>query len=244
MTPEPDERQQLRADCARCQGLCCVAPAFAGSADFAIDKPAGRPCPHLDDGSRCDIHAELRPRGFAGCTVFDCFGAGQQVVQVTCAGRNWRDDRSAAAAMFDVFVVMRQLKEALWYLAEAHAALPPGALRESVESLQHQTRRLVDAPAPALQDLDATAHRSRVGLVLAEVSQALRADVAGRGRDRIDADLVGARLPDADLRGVSLRGAYLLGADLRGATSRVPTCWAPTSAAPTYAAPAWRRHSS
>jgi hypothetical protein len=42
-----DWRQQLRADCRRCVGLCCVAPAFVASADFALDKPAGRACPHL-----------------------------------------------------------------------------------------------------------------------------------------------------------------------------------------------------
>ena len=66
----------LRADCARCFGLCCVAPAFAASADFAIDKPAGQACPHLAGDFRCGIHDELRPRGFPGCTVYDCFGAG------------------------------------------------------------------------------------------------------------------------------------------------------------------------
>ena len=37
---------ELRADCTRCFALCCVAPAFAASADFAIDKPAGQPCPN------------------------------------------------------------------------------------------------------------------------------------------------------------------------------------------------------
>jgi hypothetical protein len=36
-----DLRLTLRADCERCFGLCCVAPAFAASADFAIDKDAG-----------------------------------------------------------------------------------------------------------------------------------------------------------------------------------------------------------
>jgi hypothetical protein len=34
-------RRDLTADCSRCVGLCCVVPAFAASADFAIDQPAG-----------------------------------------------------------------------------------------------------------------------------------------------------------------------------------------------------------
>jgi hypothetical protein len=53
--------------------------------------------------------------------------------------------------------------------------------------------------------------------LLARVSTTLRAEVPGRGRDRVGADLIGATLRGADLRGISLRGAYLLGADLRAA---------------------------
>jgi uncharacterized protein YjbI with pentapeptide repeats len=194
-----------------------VAPAFAKSADFAIDKPAGRACRNLSPDDRCGIHATLREQGFAGCTVFDCFGAGQHVVQVTFAGLDWRQAPETAASMFAVFNVMRQLKELLWYLAEALAALPPGPLRAQVDRAQVQTRRLVDAPAGILDRLDPAAHRALVGPLLAEVSAALRADVPGRGRDRIGADLIGAKLRGADLHGISLRGAYLLGADLRAA---------------------------
>ena len=89
--PLIDRREHLRADCSRCAGLCCVAPAFAASADFAIDKPAGVACPNLADDFRCGIHAQLRDRGFPGCTVFDCFGAGQHITQGTFGGRTWRE---------------------------------------------------------------------------------------------------------------------------------------------------------
>ena len=70
-------RSELQADCARCFGLCCVALPFAASADFAVDKAAGSPCRNLRTDFGCGIHAELRQRGFNGCTVYDCFGAGQ-----------------------------------------------------------------------------------------------------------------------------------------------------------------------
>ncbi len=108
-----DPHQGLRADCSRCAGLCCVAPAFAASTDFAIDKPAGQPCPNLRTEFGCSIHDSLRKRGFPGCVAFDCFGAGQQVVQVTFAGRTWRQDPEIAESMFAVFAVMRQLMELL-----------------------------------------------------------------------------------------------------------------------------------
>src|ERR1044072_3049392 len=109
----------LRADCANCFGLCCVAPAFGAPAAFAIEKPAGRACPNLGDDFRCGIHSSLRSRGFAGCTVFDCFGAGQHISQVTFAGRSWQENPASAGPMFAPFGVMRALHELLYYLTEA-----------------------------------------------------------------------------------------------------------------------------
>ncbi|MEP6561363.1 MAG: pentapeptide repeat-containing protein, partial [Nakamurella sp.] len=116
-------RVNLLADCANCFGLCCVALPFAASADFAINKAAGHPCPNLRTDFRCGIHNSLRQNGFPGCTVFDCFGAGQQVAQVTFGGRDWRQAPDTAEQMFEVFTVMRGLHELLWYLTEA-AQLP------------------------------------------------------------------------------------------------------------------------
>lgn len=74
-----EDRLSLRADCASGFALFCVAPAFSASADFAITKKAGQACPHLHPDFRCGIHTELRQQGFRGCTVYDCFGAGQKV---------------------------------------------------------------------------------------------------------------------------------------------------------------------
>jgi hypothetical protein len=97
------DRPSLRADCESCFALCCVAPAFCASADFAISKRAGQPCPHLGPDFRCGIHTGLRAQGFRGCTVYDCFGAGQQVSQVTFGGQDWRQALQSARSMFEVF---------------------------------------------------------------------------------------------------------------------------------------------
>jgi hypothetical protein len=188
-----------------------VAPAFAASADFAIDKPAGRPCPNLRDDFRCGIHAVLRPSGFPGCGVFDCFGAGQQLTQVTFGGRTWREAPELAAAQFAVLPVMRQLHEALWYLTEAGSLTGP--LAPQVSELRELTESLAGGTPAVLAGLDVGAHRARVGELLARVSAAVR----GPGRpDRAGADLIGRDLRRQDLRNASLRGAYLIGADLRG----------------------------
>jgi uncharacterized protein YjbI with pentapeptide repeats len=247
--PRPGQ-VELRADCGRCFGLCCVAPAFAASVDFAIDKPAGQPCPNLRPDFGCGIHDELRPLGFRGCSVYDCFGAGQQVAQVTFGGRDWRQAPHTAGQMFAVFAVMRQLHELLWYLTEA-LALPAaqplyGQLREALAAIEHLTR---GSPADLL-DLDLAARRGPVGDLLRQASELTRAAFlnqatpagttrrtradgkapaggkAGsggrdrRGADLTGADLTGARLAGSDLSGASLRGAYLIAADLHGADLR------------------------
>ncbi|MER6629500.1 pentapeptide repeat-containing protein [Streptomyces sp. NPDC000987] len=217
-TPEPSG---LRGDCGRCFGLCCVALPFAASADFAVDKEAGRPCSNLRGDHRCGIHARLRQEGFTGCTVYDCFGAGQKVSQVTFAGQDWRTgSREHARRMFQIFPVVRQLHELLWYLTEAltlPAARPVHAeLRRTLDETERLTRR---GPAE-LAELDVAAHRREVDVLLLRTSELVRAGTRGRRKDRRGADLIGARLKGADLRGANLRGAYLIAADLTGADLR------------------------
>jgi uncharacterized protein YjbI with pentapeptide repeats len=204
----------LRADCRRCFGLCCVAPAFSVSADFAIDKPAGHPCPHLCADFRCGIHNDLRGHGFPGCAVYDCFGAGQQVSQVTFAGRDWRQDPATAARMFAVFAVMRQLHELLWYLASALALASARTVHGELRRALAATEAMTDRPADCLLELDIQAHRAQVNAVLVRASELVRAQLPGRKLDYRGADLIGARLANADLTGANLRGARLVGADL------------------------------
>jgi len=217
----PDGRADLRADCERCVGLCCVAPAFAASADFAVDKPAGQPCTNLRADFRCGIHADLRDRGFAGCTVFDCFGAGQQVAQVTFAGRDWRGTPAIAGQMFAAFTVLRQLHELRWYLTEALTLPPARELHAELRRALERTERLAGEVPERLLELDVAAHRGEVDPLLLRTSELVRAGAGGRRLDRRGADLIGKNLRGADLRGANLRGAYLIGADLRGANLRL-----------------------
>ena len=199
----------LRADCGRCAGLCCVVPAFAVSADFALDKPARAPCPNLADDDACTIHAELRPRGFTGCTVYDCFGAGQRVVQEHFGGRSWHDP-AVREAMFATFEAVERLHELLWYLREARELELRGPGSTEVAGLT----AAVAAAAAAPEGVDVVSLQLRCDPLLAEVSARARAGL--EGADLRGADLTGADLRTTDLVGATLRGALLLGADLRG----------------------------
>ncbi|MEU5398371.1 pentapeptide repeat-containing protein [Streptomyces sp. NPDC005963] len=226
---ESTERQAdaltLRADCTNCFGLCCVALPFGRSADFAVDKPAGTPCAQLNDDFGCSIHTRLRTSGFTGCTVYDCFGAGQKVSRVTFGGEDWRRNPRAAPAMFAAFPVVRQLHELLWYLTEALTLAAAREVHGALRELLAETEDLTLLAPDGLAALDVPAHRQRVNVLLLRTSELVRAGArpAGKGRrpkDRRGADLMGARLRGADLRGTSLRGAYLIAADLRGADLR------------------------
>ncbi|MEW2486769.1 pentapeptide repeat-containing protein [Streptomyces sp. NPDC048411] len=214
-------RNDLQADCASCFGLCCVALPFARSADFAVDKDAGQPCANLQTDFRCGIHTRLREKGFQGCTVFDCFGAGQKVSQVTFGGTDWRQAPETARPMFEVLPVMRQLHELLWYVTEAldlASARPVHPdLRRSLKRVDGLTR----GDAASLTDLDVAALRDDVNALLLRTSDLVRAEVPGRKKNHRGAQLIGARLGGARLRGASFRGACLIGADLKKADLRM-----------------------
>ena len=215
---------ELKADCSRCSGLCCVLLPIIGSADFAEGKPGGQPCTHLRDDDLCSIHEHLDERGWHGCTVFDCFGAGQQVSQVTYAGRSCRE--SPVTEMAAVFSAMRVVHEMLAHLAEVRRRAPSPTADVVRERLLEIT---VAEPEDVLAvDLDEL--HDQVGSVLGRASRELRGDGPTPGRDLAGADLRGRHLRRADLRGAlliradlrdaDLALADLLGADLRDADVR------------------------
>jgi hypothetical protein len=210
---------ELKADCSRCAGLCCVAPAFAKSSDFAIDKPAGRACPNLRDDFRCRIHDRLTERGFHGCVVFDCFGAGQQLTQRTFGGRDWRSEPALAKPMFALLPVMRALHELMWYLSRALELAEAKQLHPKLAAALADTERLTARTPDELLAIDLDAYRTRVNRVLQRASELARAG-AGRRPDHRGANLIGRRMRGADLRGANLRGALLIGTDLRDADLR------------------------
>jgi uncharacterized protein YjbI with pentapeptide repeats len=211
---------RFRADCSQCAALCCVVPAFAASTDFAIDKPAGLPCPHLGGDFRCGIHLELRDRGFAGCTVYDCFGAGQQVTQVTFGGHDWRSTPEVADLMGDVFPVMRYLHELLRYTSEALTWGRAEAVHDELGAAYDEVLRLTEQGPQVLAVVDVARLRSAVNALLLRASDLVRRDQPAYPVDHRGADLVGRDLRGIDLRGASLRGALLVGADLTGADLR------------------------
>ncbi|MEO5665240.1 MAG: pentapeptide repeat-containing protein [Nocardioides sp.] len=218
----------LQADCSQCFALCCVLLPMQKGESFPVTKSGGRPCHNLGADDRCGIHADLTEQGWSGCVAFDCFGAGQQVSQVTYAGVSWREHDNLGE-MAAVLSVMRQLHEMLALLDEAVRRSEPDA-----GPLIEHLVGLIGGTPDELLAIDIDDLRSVVGAVLSETSRRVRAgwpdalDLAGQdlaGRDLRELDLRGAALRGAlmlgvDLRDCDLTDADLLGADLRGADAR------------------------
>lgn len=233
------EQLDLRSDCSRCTGLCCVGLHLVRSADFAIDKPAGTPCPNLRTDFGCGIHARLPESGFPGCVAYDCLGAGQRVTAAVRAahdGATWRDDPAAARDAFAALPVVTQLQELLWYLAEVLALPAAAAVHDDARQALDRTAPLVGLAAADLLALDVGAVRRDVGplvdrasALVRDAARAGRSPDARRGPARHDAarhhGTRAAAPPDDGARhrtqGAGLRrrlrpGADLVGADLRG----------------------------
>lgn len=221
--PNMDLRN-LRIDCEKCFGLCCVALYFSASEGFPRDKDAGKPCINLQSDFRCSVHKNLRNKGLKGCTAYDCFGAGQKIAQVTYGGHDWRQAPESAKEMFEVFLIMRQLHEMLWYLTEAFTLQSDLHIKNEISFMLSETERLTHLSASSLIGLDLVTHRNKVNSLLSQTSELVRTkahseDKTPSKRQKTISkklDFIGADLRKTNLRGADLRGAYLIAANLRG----------------------------
>lgn len=213
--------EDYKADCENCFGLCCVALPYAKSADFAFNKDGGKPCKNLQKDYRCRIHSDLRKKGFKGCTVYECFGAGQKVSQVTFRGKNWQEHPEEAQVMFEVFPKMQQLYEMLYYLKEALGLEEARPYLTQLKKAMLETERLTELSPTAILELDIPRHRMDVSDLLLKISEDVRSKIK-RKTTKVTKTmgLIGANLKGADLRGSNFRGALLIAADLRKADLR------------------------
>lgn len=214
----------LKIDCEKCFGFCCVALYFSASEGFPNDKDAGKPCINLQKDFSCSIHKKLREAGLKGCTAYDCFGAGQKVAQITYSGNHWLQKPELAQQMFEVFLIMRQLHEMLWYLTEARMIQNNSTIKDKLSELINETEEITKLGADSLIKLDIEKHRQKVNTLLQQTSEQVRVKalmgqkntlickkrIAGR------LNLIGADLRKTNLRGADLRGSLLIAANLSG----------------------------
>lgn len=213
----------LQADCDKCFGLCCVALYFSANDGFPVNKDAGKPCVNLQDDFRCSVHKNLKKKGLKGCIAYDCLGAGQKVAQAY-DGCDWKQNPDSANQMFDMFIIMKQLYEMLWYLKEAILLQAEKDAKNKLSIKINEIEKLTDLNADSLAKLDLILVRIGVNALLLQTSEFVRKKVNNNQRNSLKSkktlggglDLIGADLRKKDLRGANLSGAYLIAANLRG----------------------------
>ena len=174
-----------------------------------------------------DMASIARRGGFPGCEVFDCFGAGQQVVQVTFGG-------AVVAGRDDVAARCSRRSTRCGRCTRCGGTSPTPRPATLPEDLRREVAQRRSGRRPALGGGSRPARRAR------------RRRAAPRGRrpprpgERGGARRTGRAGPPRSgpgrsrpareaLRGADLRGALLIGADLRAPTSAWRTCSARTS---------------
>jgi uncharacterized protein YjbI with pentapeptide repeats len=206
--------KDLKIDCKNCFGFCCVALYFSKVDGFPKDKSSGVPCINLDSDFTCKVHKDLRKKGLKGCTSYDCFGAGQKVAKTTYNGISWYESPELAEEMFNVFLVMRQLHEMLWYLTMVYSLEKEDALRSISNTPIQETIEITLLKPEALLMFDLDSHREKVNEVLRKASNQVRSKFAASGNNILNKNYIGKNLKNVNLMGADLSGALLIAADL------------------------------
>ena len=219
-TKEVNIKESLTSNCENCFGLCCVSLFFSKSEGFPIDKIAGKPCINLKDDFKCRVHKDLNKKGLKGCLAYDCFGAGQKVSQVTYRGESWKDNPSISKEMYEVFVIVRQLHEILWYLTEAFRLQSDLEVKKNLEPLIQRTEEFTKLDSQAILKIDIISHRFEVNKLLLETSKSIRNKVKKKNSNHLKAknnfSLMGKDLRKTELIGEDLSGYFLIAANLSG----------------------------
>jgi uncharacterized protein YjbI with pentapeptide repeats len=179
----------------------------------------------LQKDYRCGIHDSLRKKGYKGCTVYDCFGAGERISKQTFNGLSWREDNQTAAQMLAVFPVMQQLHEIISFLREILVTERTTAVHKDAALALSTLEALTGQSPEALLVLDLSAVRASVNETLLEASRLVRErglKASGRSAGTLPSrrEFMGANLKGKLWRGANLRGAMLIAANLQNADLR------------------------
>ena len=123
--------------------------------------------------------------------------------------------------MFDVYPIIQQLQEMLWYLNEVLTIEAAKSIHKDVQLMIEETEALTFQSPEMILTIDVAGHRANVNKLLIRTSELVRDQVSKKQKNtRRAMDYLGAKLRGADLKGANLRGALLIAADLRNADLR------------------------
>ncbi|NLK95183.1 MAG: hypothetical protein GX275_08325 [Clostridiales bacterium] len=218
----------LRIDCSNCSGLCCVALFFSKMDGFPQNKEAGKACINLNKDFKCRIHSDLEKQKMKGCIGYDCFGAGQQVTKTIYSGETWLSDHKKSQKIFDVFIIIFQLHQMLWYLGEARTIIFAKNLWKDIDKLINENIKICNSQEDDILKYNIEEYRDKVNNILKKVSNAVKSNFNGnkdnnraylgkkfKNKNFNGVDLSMSLLIAADFENCSFHGTNFLGADTR-----------------------------
>lgn len=221
------ERILLKSACDKCSGLCCVCLYFSKIGGFPEDKKAGKPCRFLTKDYRCQVHEQLEKLSFKGCIGYDCFGAGQHVVQVLYHGQTYHDRPKQANEIFDVFNIVFKLFQIRYFLIEALSLNDLQKNKETIIRLIIENKNICNYDPQTLLSFDLKEYQKRINPLLKQVckQQSNNVDTYAlnflaknfQNKDMSRLDLSMKLLITANFKGCNFAGTIFLGADTRDA---------------------------
>ncbi|MHC1722817.1 MAG: pentapeptide repeat-containing protein [Aminipila sp.] len=217
----------LSIDCEDCCGICCTALYYTKMDGFPEDKAAGKPCGNLKNDFKCSIHNNLVEYKLKGCMAYDCFGAGQKVTQEIYGGRNWKKNPEDADQMFQVFLIIYQLHQMLWYLIQADRINTDNIMENEINNLIEENDRMAQISPEEIIKLDLGLYKNRVNRVLKETCKVVHSEIMDSNhsmdcmgknfkKQNLDGkDFSMKLLIAANFEGCSLNKTNFLGADMR-----------------------------
>ncbi|WP_367270565.1 pentapeptide repeat-containing protein [uncultured Clostridium sp.] len=124
--------------------------------------------------------------------------------------------------MYDSFLIIRQLHEMLWYLAQSYILQHDEKVKAQIAILIDDTLDLTMSDINSLFNLDIESHRNKVNGFLKDTSEMIRKKARNslnksstKSKKQIHGkEFFGKDLTKADLCGADLRGALLIAANL------------------------------
>lgn len=204
--------QQLKSDCSKCSGLCCTALFFSKIDGFPEDKIAGKPCMNLQKDYQCKIHKNLEENKMKGCIGYDCFGAGQHITQAIYHGQTWQDIPNQAKEIFDVFIIVFQLYQIRYFLAEAMTIIPAKTLHDEIKSLITEYETMCNYSPKDILLVDIENCRSRANLLLKKACS-LSLECLNKNNKKCPSDFLGRNFKNRDMSGLDLSTKLLIAAN-------------------------------
>jgi len=225
-----DYAVKLKIDCKNCSGLCCVSLYCSKTDGFPSNKEAGTPCIYLDSDYSCKIHSKLSEKNYKGCLAYDCFGAGQRTTQLCLSKGSWKTTPKHADMIFEMFVMVFQMHQMLWYLVEAYNLTADKLLKTAIDELIIENDQIIEKLPDHGSKIDLSEYRLKVNTVLKQISSAISSGTSSDklsgityfGKNFKKANLDGKNFSTslmiaANFTGCSLKKTNFLGADIRDA---------------------------